>query len=547
MAWYRTGTVSIAQGSAVVTGAGTNWISQHAGWVLVTIAGGTLHEIKEVISSTELRLAKPVIGAGAAGLEYFIIPTHSLNADLIAKINEMISQFTTSREAWQAVYSDFSASTYQLWKDQGNSGTIADFLAVLKGDQGGKGDQGDSVYDDWLAQGNAGSFEDFLAVLAGQASAQAEAARDDALAAQSGAETAEIGAVAVQGEVQVLADQVTADLAAVAHIYDTFDDRNLGAKDEDPVTDNDGDPLILSARYWNTVAGEERVWNGEKWIAPLAAASTAAQQAQDAAAGALASETAAVAARGASQASAAAAAASEANTADSETVVVAAKAEAIAARDQVQIQATGLDTAVSSALAAQAGSETARDAAQASAAGAAESETNAAASSGTATAKAAEAAIARDETYTARDTSLAAVDKAGLWAGAPENTEVEPGAYSAAHHAAKSKAHADAASIASNAQEWVPGMSVTRGKLYWSPVSILTYRAAYDRAVSSVDPTEDTETFVRDGGGGGGGAQFGSFEVNGSGELILSFYDPGNDVSAGDFSIDADGNLLVEI
>ncbi len=67
-----------------------------------------------------------------------------------------------------------------------------------------------------------------------------------AQAAQSGAEAAEAGA---------------------ALILDTFDDRYLGEKASDPVTDNDGDPLIVSSEYWNTTVGERRTWTGSAWIA----------------------------------------------------------------------------------------------------------------------------------------------------------------------------------------------------------------------------------------------------------------------------------------
>lgn len=39
----------------------------------------------------------------------------------------------------------------------------------------------------------------------------------------------------------------------VTNLYDQFDDRFLGAKDADPLVDNDGDLLMEGAIYWNTV------------------------------------------------------------------------------------------------------------------------------------------------------------------------------------------------------------------------------------------------------------------------------------------------------
>lgn len=68
-------------------------------------------------------------------------------------------------------------STYQVWLDQGNEGTEAEFLASLKGDQGEVGPQGPtgltgndgkSAYDLWLEAGNTGTEGDFLASLKGE-------------------------------------------------------------------------------------------------------------------------------------------------------------------------------------------------------------------------------------------------------------------------------------------------------------------------------------------------------------------------------------------
>lgn len=441
MAWHRTGTVTITQGSNVVVGAGVNWMRQHVGWIMVTAASGALHEIKEIVSSNEVRLAAQVTDADASGLGYFIIPTHALNADLIDSINQMITQFEASRDAWAAVYEDFSATTYQLWIDQGNAGTVGDFLAHLKGDKGDHGDTGDtgaSAYEIWIAAGHSGDEAAFLDWFTQQALTQAGAARDAAQTAQGGAETARDAA---QGS----ASQAASDLAAIAAIFDSFDDRYLGSKASDPLTDNDGDPLLTGAVYWNSVEGETRFYHSGTWERPSATAATSAQQAVDAKLAALAAQAAA------------------------ET--------------------------------AQSGAETARDAAQG-------------------------------------------------WADTAEDTEVAPGQYSAKHHAQKAQAHAHAASLASNASEWVSGGAYAYGQNVWSPVDFFTYRAKVAHSGSPLDPSLDEVNFAPASGGagtGGGGAQFAEFEVNPAGELILSFYDPAGAVDAVDFTINAAGELLLEI
>lgn len=53
--------------------------------------------------------------------------------------------------------------------------------------------------------------------------------------------------------------------AASEAVYDEFDDRYLGSKNADPVLDNDGDALLESALYWNTVTKRLRIYNSVAW------------------------------------------------------------------------------------------------------------------------------------------------------------------------------------------------------------------------------------------------------------------------------------------
>jgi hypothetical protein len=53
--------------------------------------------------------------------------------------------------------------------------------------------------------------------------------------------------------------------ANAAASYDQFDDRYLGAKSTPPTVDNDGNPLITGALYWNTVDNQMYVWSGSAW------------------------------------------------------------------------------------------------------------------------------------------------------------------------------------------------------------------------------------------------------------------------------------------
>ena len=77
------------------------------------------------------------------------------------------------------------ASAYEIWLEQGNTGTKDDFLASLvgatgatgptgatgaqgpQGESGSASAQGDSAYEVWLGEGNTGTEADFLASLVG--------------------------------------------------------------------------------------------------------------------------------------------------------------------------------------------------------------------------------------------------------------------------------------------------------------------------------------------------------------------------------------------
>jgi hypothetical protein len=61
--------------------------------------------------------------------------------------------------------------------------------------------------------------------------------------------------------------------------YDNFDDRYLGQKTSDPSVDNDGDPLLTGALYFNTTDDKMKVYTGSAWadVAPTATSITESQ------------------------------------------------------------------------------------------------------------------------------------------------------------------------------------------------------------------------------------------------------------------------------
>jgi len=88
------------------------------------------------------------------------------------------------------------------------------------------------------------------------AAASASAAATSATAAASSA-TAAAGS----------ASAASTSAANAAASYDAFDDRYLGSKTSDPTVDNDGNPLLEGALYWNSTAKIMKAYDGSAWLA----------------------------------------------------------------------------------------------------------------------------------------------------------------------------------------------------------------------------------------------------------------------------------------
>lgn len=87
--------------------------------------------------------------------------------------------------------------------------------------------------------------------------------------------------------------EVQAVKTAVETIFDSFDDRYLGAYStaNEPLTDNDGQPLQVGAMYLNSDTEDLMFWTGARWSSPEAAAEAAAAAALASQNAAAASET----------------------------------------------------------------------------------------------------------------------------------------------------------------------------------------------------------------------------------------------------------------
>ena len=100
-----------------------------------------------------------------------------------------------------------------------------------------------------------------IAGYATDAANSASAAATSATSAATSASSADTSATAAATSATSAATSATSAAAS----YDSFDDRYLGAKSSPPTVDNDGDPLLTGALYWNTVANQMFVWSGSAW------------------------------------------------------------------------------------------------------------------------------------------------------------------------------------------------------------------------------------------------------------------------------------------
>jgi hypothetical protein len=101
------------------------------------------------------------------------------------------------------------------------------------------------------------------ATSATSAAASATAAATSATSAATSASSA----LTSQTAAATSAASAATSASSAAETYDNFDDRYLGAKTTAPTTDNDGNPLIVGALYFNSVTGIMGVWSGSAWVA----------------------------------------------------------------------------------------------------------------------------------------------------------------------------------------------------------------------------------------------------------------------------------------
>jgi hypothetical protein len=95
MAWYRTGTITITNGSTAVTGSGTLWTGNAVAGEALLAPDGKAYEILTVNSNTSITLASGYGGTTASGQSYAILPSQGYIKDLAAQVAVLVSTYSS--------------------------------------------------------------------------------------------------------------------------------------------------------------------------------------------------------------------------------------------------------------------------------------------------------------------------------------------------------------------------------------------------------------------------------------------------------------------
>lgn len=88
-------------------------------------------------------------------------------ANTANRIGELFRQVIVNRKK-----GDNGKSAYDIWLENGHSGSVQDFLNSLQGGNGSNGLNGKSAYELWLDNGGTGTVQDFLTSLIGEKGAK---------------------------------------------------------------------------------------------------------------------------------------------------------------------------------------------------------------------------------------------------------------------------------------------------------------------------------------------------------------------------------------
>lgn len=99
--WYRTGLVSLANGSDLIAGVGTEFIANVLPGAIFFAPEG-LYEVERAVSDTQLKLVEPYAGPSVAGAEFAIAPTQGAVVQATKQLQAFLSELGELKQAWES-------------------------------------------------------------------------------------------------------------------------------------------------------------------------------------------------------------------------------------------------------------------------------------------------------------------------------------------------------------------------------------------------------------------------------------------------------------
>lgn len=135
---YSVGTITLTNGSRVVTGAGTKFVANVLPGFLLIPVGGSAAVIAEVNSDTQLTLARPWVAATLNGTGYDIVETAGGDVDLSLRALAILNTFGAVRDTvGQGLFPDGSPSApagrFINDQDTGWRRVVENVLAIVAG------------------------------------------------------------------------------------------------------------------------------------------------------------------------------------------------------------------------------------------------------------------------------------------------------------------------------------------------------------------------------------------------------------------------------
>lgn len=103
MGYYKTGAISVAEGSDVVVGQGTAWVDNVRVGDMIRLPNGQQHEILARGSDTLLSIFPAYSGPSASGQPYFVVPVPGYGKKLYDELAPAVRQFGDGAEKLEGV------------------------------------------------------------------------------------------------------------------------------------------------------------------------------------------------------------------------------------------------------------------------------------------------------------------------------------------------------------------------------------------------------------------------------------------------------------